>query len=53
MWIVLGSIVCSAIVSVVITKKLATHYFNIVDGYVDDMTKKTKEFVDVMKRTKE
>lgn len=39
-------IVCSVIVSVVTTKILATHYFRIVDGYVDDMCNKTKEFVE-------
>lgn len=44
------SIVCSVIASVITTKVLATHYFKIVDGYVNDICNKTKEFVDAMKR---
>lgn len=39
-------IVCSVITSAVTTKILATRYFKIVDGYVDDMCNKTKEFVE-------
>ncbi len=35
----------SIITSTIVTKILATHYFKIVDGYVDDMCKKTREFV--------
>ena len=38
-------IICSVITSACVTKILATHYFEIVDGYVDDMVKKTKEFI--------
>lgn len=46
---ILSCIVCSAVTSVITTKILATYYFKIVDGYVEDMTQKTKEFVDAMK----
>ena len=49
MWIVCLSIVGSVAASVVVTKILATHYFKIVDGYVEDMCQKTKDFVDAMK----
>lgn len=42
-------IVCSVVTSIVITKILAIHYFKIVDGYVEDICKKTKEFVDDVK----
>lgn len=45
MWLIVLCIVGSAITSTIITKILATHYFKIVDGYVDDMCKKTREFV--------
>ena len=38
--------VCSVVVSAIVTKILATHYFEIVDGYVSDMTDKTREFVE-------
>ena len=50
MWIICLSIASSIVTSVVVTKILATHYFKIVDGYVDDMCQKTKEFVDTMQR---
>lgn len=50
MWAIIGSIVGAIIASVITTKILATHYFKIVDGYVNDICNKTKEFVDVMKR---
>ena len=46
-------IICSVITSVCITKILATHYFEIVDGYVDDMVKKTKEFMKSMEHRHE
>ena len=39
-------VVCSVAASVITTKILATHYFKIVDGYVDDVCSKTKEFVE-------
>lgn len=42
-------IIRSAIISVIITKILATHYFKIIDGYVDDMIEQTKDFVESMK----
>lgn len=38
--------ICSSIIaSIIDTKILATRYFKIVDGYVNEMRKKTKEFV--------
>lgn len=46
---VIASIGCSVVASIVVTKILATHYFKIVDGYVDDICRKTKEFTDTMK----
>lgn len=48
-----NAIICmviAATTSVIVTKILATHYFEIVDGYVKDMCSKTKEFVDSIKR---
>lgn len=50
MWTIIGSIVGAIIASVITTKILATHYFEIVDGYVKDIELNTKEFVDSMKR---
>ena len=49
----LPCIVCSVVTSVITTKILAVHYFKIIDDYVEDMTRMTKEFVDAMKRRKE
>lgn len=43
MWIVLGSMLCSAVVSVVITRKLATHYFTIVNSYMEEICDKTNK----------
>ena len=43
--VIVVCIICSAVTSAVVTKILATHYFKIVDGYVDDICSKTKEFV--------
>ncbi len=43
MWIVLGSMACSAIVSVIITRILAVHYFAIVDSYVKEICDKTNK----------
>ncbi len=40
-------IFCSIVVSILTTKILATHYFKIVNGYVDDMCNKTNEFVEI------
>lgn len=45
MWIIVTCVACSIITSAVTTKILATHYFKIVDGYVDEMCGKTREFV--------
>lgn len=39
--VILGSIACSVIVSVIVTKKLAIHYFAIVDSYVKEICDKT------------
>lgn len=49
-WIVVASIGGAVIASVITTKILATHYFQIVDGYVSDMCDKTEEFVESTKR---
>ncbi len=43
-------IVFSIITSIVVTKILATHYFEIVDGYVEDMCKITKDFINSLLR---
>lgn len=48
---ILPCIVCSIVTFVITTKILATHYFKMVDGYVEDMTGMTKEFIDAMKQT--
>ena len=50
---ILPCIVCSIVTAAITTKILAAHYFKIVDGYVEDMTRMTKEFVDAMKSRKE
>ncbi len=50
---ILPCIVCSIVTFVITTKILATHYFKMVDGYVEDMTGMTKEFIDAMKHRKE
>lgn len=41
MWTVLGSVIGSAIISVIVTKKLAVRYFVIVDSYVKEICDKT------------
>lgn len=41
--------VCSVTASVITTKILATHYFKIVDGYVDDVCSKTKDLIEMIK----
>lgn len=46
---IVACVVCSVVTSVITTKILATRYFKIVDGYVDDVCSKTKDFVDSMK----
>ena len=38
-------VVSSTVTSIIVTKILATRYFEIVDGYVEEMCKKTKDFV--------
>lgn len=47
---IIGSIFGAIIVSVITTKILATHYFKIVDGYVEDVCNQTKNFVEFIKR---
>lgn len=43
---IIGSIFGAIIASVITTKILATHYFKIVDGYVEDVCNQTKNFVE-------
>ena len=43
---IIGSIFGAIIVSVITTKILATHYFKIVDDYVEDVCNRTKNFVE-------
>ena len=51
MWMIGGTcVLISAITSAIVTKILATHYFKIVDGYVEDVCSRTKDFVETMKR---
>ncbi len=42
MWIITVCIVISILTSTMVTKILATHYFEIVEGYVDEMCKRQK-----------
>ncbi len=49
MKLILACITCSAITSIVVTKILATHYFEIVDGYVNNIVIATKEFIESIK----
>ncbi len=42
---VLVCIGCSVVASIITTKILAAHYFNIVNGYVDEICSETKDFV--------
>ena len=42
---VLICIGCSVVASIVTTKILATHYFKVVNGYVNDICSKTRDFV--------
>lgn len=46
MLIIIGSIFGAIITSVITTKILASHYFKIVDGYVEDVCNRTKNFVE-------
>ena len=48
-WIIVSGIGGAIIASIITTKILATHYFEIVDGYVSDMCKKTIDFVERIK----
>ena len=48
-WPIVASIGGAVIVSAITTKILATYYFEIVDGYVSDMCKKTIDFVERIK----
>ena len=43
--VVVICIASSVVDSIAVTKILATHYFEIVDGYVKEVCEKTKEFV--------
>lgn len=47
MKLLLACVICSIVSSIVTTKILATHYFKLVDGYVDEISNKTKEFVEL------
>lgn len=48
--LILACITCSAITSIVVTKILATHYFEIVDEYVKDICNETKKNMKAMIR---
>ncbi len=50
MLIVIITVLVAVITSTITTKILATHYFKIVDGYVNEICNKTKEFVDSVRR---
>ena len=43
MWTVLGSVIGSTVISVIVAKKLAAHYFEIVDSYVKGICDKTNK----------
>lgn len=47
---ILICLIISICVSMITTKILATHYFKIVDGYVEDVCNQTKNFVESIKR---
>ena len=49
MLIVIITVLVAVITSAITTKILATHYFKIVDGYVNDICNKTNKFVDSVK----
>ena len=40
----------SIVTSTVVTKILATHYFEIVDGYVKDISEKTKNEIQTIEK---
>lgn len=50
MLIVIITVLVLVIASTITTKILATHYFKIVDGYVNDICDKTEKFVNDTKR---
>lgn len=43
------TITLSVITSALVTKALATHYFNIMDDHVGKMCEETKEFIEEVK----
>lgn len=45
---IIGSIFGAIIASVITTKILATHYFKIVDGYVEDVCNRTKNLLSLL-----
>lgn len=48
MWTIIGSVVGAIIASVITTKILAIHYFEIVDGYVKDVCNEAKKNMKAM-----
>lgn len=48
--IIFLSMICSAIISAVISKIMATHYFLIIDGHVEDIMDKIKDLISTVKR---
>lgn len=49
MQIIYTAILASFVTSIITTRIMATHYFEIVDSHVKDMTDRTKEFVEETK----
>lgn len=45
-------VICAVVSSIITTKILATRYFKIVDGYVDDVCSKTRDFVETIRHKK-
>ena len=48
---VLICIGCSVVASIILTRYLAAHYFDIVSSYVDNVCSKTEEFVQEVEST--
>lgn len=46
---IVACIIISALTAAITTKILATHYFEIVDGYVKDICDKTEKFMEHVK----
>lgn len=46
---IVACIAISALTATIVTKVLATHYFKIVDGYVNDICDKTAKFMKYVK----